>query len=207
MIIKYSHFKRGIDFLFSLVSLILSLPLMVISAFLIYIVMGTPVFFVQKRIGKNNKEFKLYKFRSMQKKSDKHQTDNERITRLGNFLRDFRLDELPQLFNILNGDMSFIGPRPLLPEYLPFYSEEEIKRHKIRPGLSGLSQVNHLHYPDWETQFKDDVVYAETISFGTDIIILLKTLQKMLHPSSMKLTNIKPRPTFIEYRKGQRTSH
>ncbi len=199
----YNDLKRALDFLFAALLLVITLPLMLASVFLIYLFMGSPVFFVQNRVGKNNKIYKLFKFRSMLNRSDKCETDTERITEFGKLLRDFRIDELPQLLNILRGDMSFIGPRPLLPEYLPFYTKEELKRHAVRPGLSGLSQINHLDYPEWDTQFKDDVAYVEMISFKTDLIIFIKTLKKMLQLNTMKLANSKQRQNFIDYRKNQ----
>jgi lipopolysaccharide/colanic/teichoic acid biosynthesis glycosyltransferase len=202
----YSYFKRFFDLFFAVILGLITLPLMLISILLIWLLMGRPVFFVQNRIGKNNKEFRLFKFRSMKLKSEKYQTEAERITVLGKFMRDFRIDELPQLYNILRGDMSFIGPRPLLPEYLQFYTTEELKRHTVRPGLSGLSQINHLNYPDWDTQFKDDVAYVERLALKTDLFIIIKTINRMLKPNSMRLTNSKQRPNFIEYRKNQTTS-
>lgn len=202
----YGYFKRFFDLSFAIILGLITMPLMLFSILLIYLLMGSPVFFVQNRIGKNNKEYRLFKLRSMRDKSERYQTDAERITVLGRFIRDFRIDELPQLLNILKGDMSFIGPRPLLPEYLPFYTKEELRRHAVRPGLSGLSQINHLNYPDWDTQFRDDVAYVDMLSFKTDLLIILKTIDKMLKPNSMRLTNSKQRLNFIEYRKNQAES-
>lgn len=166
--------------------------------------MGYPVIFRQRRIGKDNQAFTILKFRTMRNKSDKYHSDSERITWIGRFLRLFRLDELPQLFNILIGDMSFIGPRPLIPEYLPYYTEKEILRHNVRPGLSGYSQVKSLNYPDWEEQFSYDLYYVKNISFRLDILILLKTIEKIIRPSTMATTGIaEGRPNFDVYRMNQ----
>lgn len=169
--------------------------------------MGRPILFSQKRMGKNNVIFLAYKFRSMRAKSDNLITDNSRITPFGNFLRLSRLDELPQLVNILKGDMSFIGPRPLLPEYLPYYSDTEKKRHNVRPGLSGLSQINNLNYPDWDVQLKDDVKYAENISFKYDFLILFKTIQRIFQVKKLAQSNAKPRKSFIEFKKEYNKMH
>lgn len=197
----YLKIKRVIDFSFALVMTITLLPLYVISGVGIWLSMGKPIFFTQKRIGKKNKEFTIYKFRSMQKKTSKDQLDSDRITKFGNFLRVSRIDELPQLINILKGDMSFIGPRPLLPEYLPYYSEMESKRHDVTPGLSGLSQINNLNYPNWDVQLQDDVKYAETISFKMDIWILFKTIEHIFKVKKIAQSNLGQRKNFIEFKK------
>lgn len=202
----YAIVKRLLDLTFSILFLFLLAPLFLLIIILIIIIMGRPVFFVQNRVGLYNRIFKMIKFRSMTKLAKNEFSDEQRITKLGRFLRSFRLDELPQIFNILKGDMSFIGPRPLLPSYLPFYTQEELRRHNVRPGLSGLSQVNHLYYPDWETQFSDDIEYVNHICLKTDLVILIKTLQRIVHPHSMKLTNIRQRPNFITYRECQNHS-
>ena len=202
----YAIIKRFLDLTFSILFLFLLSPIFLLISILIIIMMGRPIFFVHNRIGLQNQIFKMIKFRSMTNLAENGLSDEQRVTKLGRFLRLFRVDELPQLFNILRGDMSFIGPRPLLPSYLPFYSKEEIRRHNVRPGLSGLSQVNHLYYPDWETQFSDDIEYVNHICLKTDLVILFKTLQRILQPHSMKLTNIKQRPNFINYRECQNHS-
>jgi sugar transferase EpsL len=166
--------------------------------------MGNPVFFSQKRIGLMNKEFKIYKFRSMVERSESKQTDEQRIPPLGHLIRKLRIDELPQIWNILIGDMSFIGPRPLLIEYLPYYTDAELRRHEVRPGLSGLSQVSSLSNPIWEEQFKLDITYVENISFRMDILILLKTIKKIFSPAEMMTTRIGGRVNFVRYRTAQR---
>lgn len=164
--------------------------------------MGGSVLFKQKRIGLNNKPFTIYKFRTMKEKDASNVLDFQRITSLGRILRVTRIDELPQLFNILNGDMSFIGPRPLIPEYLPFYTEDEIKRHDVRPGLSGLSQVSGS-YPKWEDQFNNDILYVDNMSFLLDLRILFKTARKILLPSKKLITGKAGRLRFDLYRNNQ----
>ena len=199
----YKWIKRIFDFALSLGLILLLSPLFIIVWVSILIDMGYPVLFKQKRTGLNNKTFVIYKFRSMDHKSEKKQTDKERIRLLGKLLRQFRVDELPQLFNILFGQMSFIGPRPLLPEYVPYYNETEIRRHEVKPGLSGYSQVSNLNYMEWEDQFKLDVFYVENISFKLDAIIFYKTVEKVLRPSNMIQTGYAGRTRFDIHRKKQ----
>lgn len=145
--------------------------------------MGSPVLFVQKRIGLNCTVFKMYKFRTM-KNSNSMALDPEqdllRITKLGKFLRDSSLDELPELFNVLKGDMSLVGPRPLLPEYLPYYDKNQIRRHLVRPGITGYAQVSGRNLLSWNEKFKMDVWYVENLSFWLYIEILLKTIKVIL---------------------------
>lgn len=194
--------KRIMDIIFSVLLIILLTPIFLIVPLIIFISMGLPLIFSQNRTGKNNRPFKIYKFRTMREKDDKYVTDEQRITWIGRLLRLFRLDELPQLFNILRGDMSFIGPRPLLPDYLPYYTEEEIRRHKVRPGLTGYSQINNLNYPKWEEQFKSDLFYVNNISFKLDHYIFKKTLLKIIKPSEMMDTGISGgRQNFDDYRR------
>ena len=195
----YKKFKRCSDFVISLFLLIILIPVFIVVPVLILITMGFPVFFKQERIGFNNKVFQIYKFRTMQAKTQNINTDSKRITWFGKILRISRIDEFPQLLNILKGEMSFIGPRPLLPEYLPYYTKEELRRHEIRPGLSGLSQVSYS-YPDWETQFKLDVQYLDNLCFILDLIILLKTIKKIFTPSKKLITGNAGREKFDVYR-------
>ena len=143
---------------------------------------GNP-FFVQPRPGKNEKIFNIIKFRSMNNRRDKQGNllpDEQRLTAYGNFLRNTSLDELPELFNIFIGDMSVVGPRPLLPEYIPYYTPEEHRRHSVRPGLTGLAQVNGRNYMTWETKFALDLEYIDSMSFLNDLKILLKTVEVTL---------------------------
>lgn len=177
------YVKRVLDFLFSLIALVVLCPIMIIIAILVRLCMGKPVIFKQKRAGYMGKEFMIYKFRSMSDKCDKDGkllSDLERLTRLGKFLRKTSLDELPQLFNILKGDIAIIGPRPLLVEYLPIYTENEMKRHEVRPGLVGLAGVNGRNNQSWDSKFKYDLEYVEKISFKLDCTIFFKCIMIVL---------------------------
>ncbi len=178
-----NFFKRIIDFTGALFLVILLSPVYAICYILIKINMGSPVLFTQERPGKNERIFKIYKFRSMSSAKDENGNllpDKDRITNLGIFLRKTSLDEIPQFFNVLKGDMSFIGPRPLLPRYLPFYTQRERLRHSIRPGITGLAQVNGRNNLSWDVKLEYDVKYVETLSFISDLKIALKTVLKVL---------------------------
>ena len=173
-----NYIKRFLDFTLSLLALILLSPVMLIIAILVRIKLGTPVIFKQQRPGKNEKIFTLYKFRTMTDKKDENGNllpDSERLTKFGKLLRSTSLDELPELVNILKGDMAIVGPRPLLVEYLPYYTEEEKHRHDVRPGLTGLAQVNGRNSISWEEKFEDDLEYIKKITFIGDVKIILKT--------------------------------
>ena len=177
------YFKRVLDFLLSLIALIVLLPVLIIVAILVRVKLGSPVIFKQQRPGKNEKIFTLYKFRSMTDKRDENGNllpDSERLTKFGKILRSTSLDELPELFNILKGDMSIVGPRPLLVEYLPYYTEEERHRHDVRPGLTGLAQIHGRNTTNWIDRFKYDNKYVKTISLKTDIEIIRKIIKKVL---------------------------
>ena len=177
----YRNFvKRLLDIVFSLLLLILLSPVFLILIILVKTKLGSPIFFKQERPGKNEKIFKLYKFRTMTDKKDEEGNllpDAERLTSFGKLLRSTSLDELPELFNILKGEMSFIGPRPLLVEYLDLYNEEQKHRHDVRPGLTGLAQVEGRNLLSWEDRFKLDVEYVNNLSFVQDIKIILKTIR------------------------------
>lgn len=184
-----TFFKRIIDFLGALFLIILLLPAYIICYILIRINMGSPVLFTQDRPGKNEKIFKIYKFRSMNSATDENGNllpDKNRLTKLGLFLRKTSLDEIPQFFNILKGDMSFIGPRPLLPRYLPFYTTREKLRHTIRPGITGLAQVNERNNLTWNEKLEFDTQYVERLSFFLDIKIIFTTIVKVLKRSDIK---------------------
>lgn len=177
------YIKRLLDFILSLLALIILSPVLLITALLVRIKLGSPVIFKQKRPGLNEKIFTLYKFRTMtDKKDDKGNLlpDSERLTKFGKILRSTSIDELPELINILKGDMSIVGPRPLLVEYLDLYNEEQKHRHDVRPGLTGLAQVNGRNSISWEDKFKEDIRYIEKISLIEDIKIILKTVIKVL---------------------------
>ncbi|MCU7557551.1 sugar transferase [Macrococcus capreoli] len=175
--------KRILDSSFSFILLFLLSPLLIVVSILIVLINGWPVLFSQDRPGKNQKVFKMYKFRSMTNKKDEFGNllpDDERLTKFGKFLRKSSIDELPSLINILKGDMSFIGPRPLLVKYLPYYTEKEQKRHTVRPGLTGLSQVNGRNLLNWDKRLELDVQYVENITFINDFKILIKTAEKVV---------------------------
>lgn len=199
----YKRIKRTCDFVISFCLIIVLAPLFIIVSIIILLVMGSPIFFKQERIGLNNKPFVIYKFRSMLHKSEIYQTEAQRIRLFGKLIRQFRIDELPQLVNIFKGDMSFIGPRPLLPEYLTYYNEIEIRRHEVRPGLSGYSQISNLNYPDWEDQFELDIYYVDHLSLQLDFRILVKTLIKIIRPAKIVKTGYSGRSRFDTYRKQQ----
>ena len=174
--------KRIFDFLVALFVLLTLLPVVIVVAVLIRFKLGSPILFTQDRPGLNGKIFKMMKFRSMLDAKDKHGNllpDNERMTKFGAFLRSTSLDELPGLFNVLKGDMSLVGPRPLLVQYLPLYSEEQARRHNVRPGITGWAQVNGRNAISWEQKFKLDVWYVDNQSFWLDIKILLLTVKKV----------------------------
>ena len=175
--------KRVFDIVMSLVLIILLSPVILLVAVLVGIKMGWPVFFVQERVGKDNQIFKIYKFRTMSNSVDKKGqplSDEMRLTKFGQFLRQTSLDELPELFNILKGEMSFVGPRPLLVEYLLEYDQHQIRRHEKRPGLTGWAQVNGRNLVSWEERFNLDVWYVDHRHFGLDLKILWMTVIKVL---------------------------
>jgi len=175
-------FKRVLDFVLSLIALIILSPVIIVVAILARIKLGSPVLFTQDRPGLNEKVFKLYKFRTMTDKRDENGEllpDADRLTSFGSFLRATSLDELPELFNILKGDMALIGPRPLLVQYLPYYTEKEKHRHDVRPGLSGLAQINGRNLVKWDERLAFDVEYVNNITFMCDVKIILKTVAKV----------------------------
>lgn len=180
----YRNFiKRAIDILVSLISLIVLSPFFIIISILIKAKLGSPIIFKQERPGLNGKIFKMYKFRTMTSEKDKSGellSDSDRLTQFGHFLRSASLDELPEFFNILRGDMSLIGPRPLLVEYLQVYNEHQKRRHEVRPGLSGLAQVNGRNAISWEEKFDLDVAYVDQVTFSNDLRIFMKTFKKVL---------------------------
>lgn len=174
--------KRVLDFLIALLSLIILSPLFLMVSILIYFNLGSPIFFVQERVGKDNKTFKMIKFRSMKNTTDKTGrllSDSERLTRFGKLLRSLSIDELPELINMLKGDMSLIGPRPLLVQYLPLYSKEQLKRHNVLPGLTGWAQINGRNSISWTEKFKLDIWYIENWSIWLDIKIFFLTFYKI----------------------------
>lgn len=181
--IYQNYIKRVLDFVFALLLLILLSPLLlVVTIWLHFANKGAGAFFTQDRPGKDEKIFRLYKFKSMTDERDAEGNllpDAERITRAGRFVRSTSIDELPQLWNVLKGDMSFIGPRPLLVRYLPYYTEREHRRHDVRPGITGLSQVSGRNKLKWDERLEMDVVYVEKISFSMDLKIAARTIFKI----------------------------
>lgn len=175
------YFKRLVDILCALAAIIVFSWLYIIVAILVRVKLGSPVLFKQKRPGLDGKIFTLYKFRTMTDKKDENGNllpDDVRLTKFGKLLRRTSLDELPEAFNILKGDMSVVGPRPLLVEYLDYYTEEEMHRHDVRPGLSGLAQINGRNAITWEEKFKYDLEYVHNVSFLLDVKIIFRTVFK-----------------------------
>lgn len=176
------YIKRVLDFILSLLALIVLSPIMLIIYILVRIKLGSPAIFKQNRPGKDEKIFTLYKFRTMTDKKDENGNllpDEKRLTKFGKLLRSTSLDELPELINIIKGDMAIVGPRPLLVEYLEFYNEEEKHRHDVRPGLTGLAQVSGRNTITWEDKFKKDIEYINNLTFVNDVKIILKTVGKV----------------------------
>lgn len=176
------HIKRLLDFTLSLLALIVLSPILLITAILVRVKLGSPVIFSQERPGRDGKIFKLYKFRSMtdQRNADGELLpDEQRLTHFGKMLRSTSLDELPELWNILRGDMSIVGPRPLLVKYLPLYNAHQARRHAVTPGLTGYAQVHGRNAISWEEKFDLDVYYVDHISFGLDVKILILTVKKV----------------------------
>ena len=194
-------FKRIFDFIFSLLMLIILSPVILILAVLVRINLGSPIIFVQERPGLNEKIFNLYKFRTMTNAVDKDNNllpDSKRLTKFGMWLRSTSLDELPELFNIIKGEMSFIGPRPLLVAYLDRYTEEQHHRHDVRPGLTGLAQVNGRNSISWEEKFKYDIQYVNNITFFNDINILIQTIKKaVLKHDGINFSEINDNTEFL----------
>lgn len=180
----YKHFfKRLIDFIFALCILLIIWPIFLIFAIWLHFAnKGTGVFFFQERPGKNGKIFKVIKYKTMTDERDEQGNllpDAERLTKIGRFVRSTSIDELPQLFNVLKGDMALIGPRPLLPQYLPLYSKEQARRHEVRPGITGWAQINGRNAISWTKKFEYDVWYVDHCSFLLDLKIVFLTIKKV----------------------------
>jgi len=197
------HLKRPMDILFSLIAIIILSPILIAIAVLVKINLGSPVIFKQKRPGLNEKIFTLYKFRTMTDERDQDGRllpDEIRLTAFGKFLRSTSLDELPELFNILKGDMSIVGPRPLLVEYLPLYDAYQRRRHEVRPGLSGLAQISGRNAISWEDKFDLDIKYVENVSFIFDLKIILSTIKKVIIREGINSDN----SATMEYFRGSK---
>lgn len=197
-----SLFKRFFDIVFSMFGLIVASPvLLLVTIWLTFANKGAGVFFTQERPGKDTKVFKLIKFKTMTNERDENGNllpDRERITNIGAFLRSTSMDELPQLLNIIKGDMSFIGPRPLLVQYLPLYNKEQARRHEVRPGMSGWAQCHGRNSISWTEKFRYDVWYVDNISLKTDLIVIYLTIKKVLNREGIN----SPDNTTMEYFNG-----
>ncbi len=189
----YKYIKRAMDFLVAVILLTVLSPLMLLAATLIAVNRDGPILFKQKRPGKDGKIFTVYKFRTMSTalidRNGKELSDFERMTKIGKILRKTSIDELPQLFNIIKGDMSFIGPRPLLTEYLGLYSPEQMRRHEVLPGISGWAQVNGRNTLTWEQKFAYDIYYVDHYSFLMDMKIFFKTVENVLRQDGINSGN------------------
>lgn len=187
------YIKRILDFILSLIALIVLSPVLLVVAILVRIKLGSTIIFKQQRPGKDERIFTLYKFRTMTDKKDENGNllpDSERLTKFGKVLRSTSLDELPELVNILKGDMSIVGPRPLLVKYLPYYTEEERHRHDVRPGLTGLAQVSGRNTISWKEKFDKDIEYVNNISFFNDCSVIIKTVIAVFKHDGVKLQAI-----------------
>ena len=202
----YQHcFKRIIDFCIALVALLVIWPfLLIVAIWLHFANKGAGAFFLQERPGLNGRIFKIIKYKTMTDERDDDGNllpDSVRLTKVGKFVRSTSIDELPQLINVLKGDMALIGPRPLLPEYLPYYTERERLRHTVRPGISGWAQVNGRNHVLWEERFEYDAYYAEHLSFAMDIRIIIMTFKKVIQRKDIEASpNLM---NFDEYRRQQ----
>lgn len=200
------YIKRGLDILCSVLAILCFWWLFLIVAVLVRVKLGSPVLFTQDRPGKDGKIFRLYKFRSMTDKRDaqgRPLPDDERLPWFGRILRSTSMDELPEVFNILRGDMSIVGPRPLLVEYLPYYTEEEMHRHDVRPGLTGWAQVHGRNATGWEERFQYDLYYVRHCSFRLDCKIIFMTVAKVLRRSDVLVGRQIPAGRLDVARRGQ----
>lgn len=200
------YIKRLLDIGLSGGALIVLSPVLLVTAVLVRTKLGSPVLFCQERPGKDEKIFKLYKFRSMTDRRDEQGNllpDEVRLTRFGRLLRSTSLDELPELWNILKGDMSIVGPRPLLVEYLPYYTQEERHRHDVRPGLTGLAQVNGRNNLTWEQKFAYDLEYVAELSFAKDVRIICQTVGKVIKKSDIAVGDQYKGGKFLDQRRGK----
>ena len=191
--------KRAIEFILSLAGLVFLMPIYLVIIVMVRINLGSPIFFKQERPGLNNKVFNIYKFRTMTNEHDNYGNllpDETRLTNFGRFLRSTSLDELPSLWSVLKGDMSLIGPRPLLVEYLPFFSEKQARRHEVRPGITGWAQVNGRNAISWEEKFELDVWYVDNLSIVLDIKIIWLTIIKVLFRDGISPDNKDIMPRF-----------
>jgi undecaprenyl phosphate N,N'-diacetylbacillosamine 1-phosphate transferase len=186
-----SFFKRILDLIIATINLVLLAPLFIMITIVLYIANDGQPFFIQKRLGKNDKTFHIIKFKTMTSQKDSNGNllpDSKRMTTLGNFARRISLDEIPQLINVIRGDMSIVGPRPLLAEYLPLYNETQKRRHEVKPGMTGWAQVNKENITSWQTKFEYDLWYIENKNLALDLKIVFLTLKKVLIPLKNNIT-------------------
>lgn len=199
------YIKRGIDFILSLLAIIILSPVLLIVAILVRLKLGRPVIFKQKRPGLNEKIFTVYKFRTMTDERDENgelMPDEVRLTKFGKILRSTSLDELPELINIVRGDMAIVGPRPLLVSYLPLYNEEQKQRHNVRPGFTGYAQVNGRNGISWEEKFYFDIKYISIISFMVDFKIIIKTVKVVFARDGINSETAATMEAFVGTKKG-----
>ncbi len=199
------HIKRPLDCVLAACALLILSPLLGVVALLVRVKLGAPVIFRQERPGRNERIFRLYKFRTMTDARDEKGellSDSKRLTKIGSVLRRTSLDELPELINILKGDMSFIGPRPLLVRYLPYYTEREKRRHEVRPGLSGLAQVSGRNYIGWNKRLELDVQYVDKITFVGDLKIIVQTIKNVLWQKDVAVDTDAVEPALDAERKN-----
>lgn len=187
----YFYIKQSLDIFFALVCVFFLSPLFLVVSLLVFFNMGSPVIYVQKRGGFKNTVFNVYKFRTMKSisENERDNSDFARLTSLGKFIRKLSLDELPQLFNILKGEMSFIGPRAFIAEYLELYTDDQKKRHQVKPGITGLAQVNGRNSISWEERFKYDLDYVKRYSIGLDCYIFFKTFYVIFFQKGINSSN------------------
>ena len=198
--------KRPLDFLCALLAMIVLSPVMLITAILVRIKLGSPVLFTQERPGKDEKVFKLYKFRTMTDERDEKGellSDKIRLTGFGKKLRATSLDELPELVNIIKGDMAVVGPRPLRVKYLPWYTEEQSHRHDVRPGLTGYAQVHGRNGLNWDEKFDLDIQYVNNITFTEDVKIIAETIRAVLKHEGISSESSVTMESFVDFCKGQ----
>ena len=191
--------KRMLDIILSIILLVFTMPIIFLLSIIILLALGTPIFFRQERPGLNGNIFELIKFRSMSNKLDSSgnlSIDSERLNWFGKLLRSSSLDELPELWNVLKGDMSFVGPRPLLKEYLPLYNKEENRRHEVKPGITGWAQINGRNEISWEEKFKKDIWYVDNHNIWLDMKIIFLTIKKILLREGITTKDSEIMPTF-----------
>lgn len=196
------------DFLLGILAMVITLPFFIIVAILLGVANRGKIFFRQRRVGHGEKIFTAFKFRTMNDARDNNGEllpDEVRLTPVGKFVRKTSLDEIPQIINILKGEMSFIGPRPLLPEYLPFYNEVQRQRHTVKPGITGLAQINGRNLTTWEKRFEMDIEYVRNVSFLLDVKIFFSTIIKVLRSEGISAEGHATMPKFSDYVKAKTT--